>query len=142
MKKLILLIVLVPFFAFNNQSNSKDFVGKWIGGDKNGVGAVIFDKEGYAAFEIGEQTIGGKDFVMNDKRGQMTYSINMDTEPIQIDFTLTKLDSREQKILLAIAEFIDADAINFAVSFDDVRPASFNDDAIILTRVKPYRPKK
>lgn len=136
MKKLNLLIVLVPFFAFSHQSNSKTFVGNGLERIKM-VLAVIFDKEGDAAFDIGEQTIGGKDFVMNDKRDEMTYRINMHTEPIQIDFTLIKLDSGEQKILFAIAEFIDADAINFAVSFDDMRPASFNVDAITLTRVKP-----
>lgn len=136
MKKHNLLIVLVPFFAFSHQSNSKTFVGNGLERIKM-VLAVIFDKEGDSAFDIGEQTIGGKDFVMNDKRDQMTYRINMHTEPIQIDFTLTKLDSGEQKILFAIAEFIDADAINFAVSFDDMRPASFIDDAITLTRVKP-----
>ncbi|MCK0115304.1 hypothetical protein [Gelidibacter sp. F63206] len=137
MKRLILIIVLIPFFAFNIQNNPEDFVGKRVGSDNNDVGAVIFEKDGYAAFEIGGQIMGGKEFVINGKRGQMTYSINKETRPIQIDFILTKLESGEQKTLLAIAEFIEEDVINFALSFEDIRPSSFDEKSVILTRVKP-----
>lgn len=67
----------------------------------------------------------------------MTYSINKETKPIQIDFTLTKLESGEQKTLLAIAQFIEEDVINFALPFEDIRPSSFDEKSVILTRVKP-----
>lgn len=136
--KSLLIVILLPLFALNIQINPNNFVGKWVGDDKNTVGTIIFDKDGYAAFEIDGQLIGGKEFVLHGKKGQMTYSINKETKPFQIDFTLTKLASGEQKTILAIAEFINADVINFAVSFDNIRPTSFDDgNGIILTRDKP-----
>lgn len=41
--------------------------------------------------------MGGRDFVLNGKKGERNYSINLDTHPIAIDFTVTKLDSGEQR---------------------------------------------
>ncbi|MBU2922323.1 hypothetical protein KO504_13300 [Winogradskyella psychrotolerans] len=134
--KYLFTLFIIPTLLLNTTTNTNDFIGKWKGEDKNEIGYIIFDDEGYASFEINGQTIGGKEFFMNGKKGKMTYTINYDTNPIEVDFTMTKIESGESKKMLGIAEFTDEDTLKFNINFDAARPTEFDDDSIILTRVK------
>lgn len=134
--KHLLAFFIIPLVLLNTTSQKDTFVGKWIGEDQNEIGYLIFDNEGYAAFEINGQVMGGKEFIMNGQKGKMTYSINYGTTPIEVDFTVTKVESGESKKILGIAEFTDKDTMNFDMSFDDERPTEFAENSITLKRVK------
>lgn len=132
----LLFLFLITSATVKAQNNT-DFLGKWIGDDGSEIGYVIFDKDGYVAFETQGQIIGGKEFVMNGEKGTMTYEINTETTPIELDFTITKLASGESKIIRCIAEFEAKDIMKFALAFDADRPTDFNgNSSIVLKRVK------
>lgn len=137
MKKILLLLLAFSFLSFTIEKDNSKFIGKWIGVAKNDIGFITFDSEGYAYFEINGQLFGGKDFIFQGKRGKMTYEINRNLMPIHVDFTVTKLESGEQKKLLCIANFIDDDTMQFAINFEQIRPIEFNDEnSIVFKREK------
>ena len=127
---------IIPLFLLNTTSQKEDFIGKWTGEDQGEIGFIIFDDEGYAAFEVEGQILGGKEFFMNGKKGKMTYTINYEMNPIEVDFTMTKIESGESKIILGIAEFTDKNTMTFDMTFDTERPSEFGDNSITLKRVK------
>ena len=135
MKNLILLFLVVSPWSMTIENDKEKFVGKWIGDDKYQIGPINFDSEGYAFFEIEGQIFGGKEFVLEGEKGKMTYEINTETNPIQVDLIITKLEHGEQIMLLCIAEFIDDDNMKFAVSFEGQRPTKFDsENSIVLKR--------
>jgi hypothetical protein len=137
MKKIVLLLLATILMSATAKNAEPNFVGKWTGDDNKEVGFITFDKEGYASFEVKGQVLGGKEFEMNGQKGKMTYEINTKTNPIQVDFIITKLDTGEEKRMLCIAEFIDKNTMNFALNFDNIRPKDFQSkNAIVLTREK------
>ena len=137
MKKILILFLMIPLLSMTIENEKAKFVGKWIGEDEKEIGYLNFDSEGYAFFEIQGQIFGGKEFVFDGKKGKMTYEINNETNPIQVDLTVTKLESGEQKKLLCIAEFIDNDTMRFAITFEEKRPTEFDsENSIIFKREK------
>ena len=134
--KYVFTFLIIPLFLLNSTSQKEDFIGKWKGEDQGEIGFISFDTEGYAAFEIEGQLMGGKEFYMNGQKGKMTYTINTKTSPIEVDFILTKVITSESKKILGIAEFLDKDTMNFNMSFDATRPSEFGENAITLKRVK------
>jgi len=137
MKKLIALLFIIPLISFDTIQEPSDFLGRWTGEDKGNIGFINFDKEGYASFEIQGQVIGGKEFLLEGKKGSMTYKVNMDTDPIEIDFTITKLETKEQKSLLAIVKFEDNNNMRIAIDFNAARPTDFDgENAMTLKRVE------
>ncbi|SDI12359.1 hypothetical protein [Winogradskyella thalassocola] len=134
--KYLFTFFIIPVLLLSTTTQKEVFVGKWIGEDQNEIGYLVFDNEGYAAFEINGQVMGGKEFYMKGKKGKMTYSINYDTTPIEVDFTLTKIESGESKKILGIAEFTDKNTLNFNMSFDTDRPTEFGEDTMVLKRVQ------
>ncbi|NRR91642.1 hypothetical protein HSX10_08720 [Winogradskyella undariae] len=136
MMKYLFTFFFIPLFLLSSTSQKETFVGKWIGEDQNEIGYLIFDNEGYAAFEINGQVMGGKKFIMKGEKGKMTYTVNYNTTPIEIDLKVTKIESGESQNILAIAEFTDKDTMNFNLSFDNVRPTEFDKNSITLKRVK------
>ncbi|MGJ8549724.1 hypothetical protein [Winogradskyella wichelsiae] len=134
--KYLISFFIAPLFILSAVSQKETFIGKWTAEDHNEIGYLLFDSEGYAAFEISGQIMGGKEFYINDQKGKMTYAINYETTPIEIDFTLTKIESGESKKLLGIAEFTDKNTVNFNINFDNVRPSQFDKNSITLKRVK------
>ena len=137
MKKILMLFLIIPLLSMTIENDRAKFVGKWIGEDKNEIGHLNFDSEGYAFFEYQGEILGGKEFVFNGKKGKMTYEINDKTNPIKVDLIVTKLDSGEQKKLLCIAEFINNDTMKFAINFEGKRPTEFDsENSIILKREK------
>jgi len=137
MKKLIILLFIIPLLSMTTENDKAKFIGKWIGEDKKDIGYLNFDSEGYAYFEIQGQIMGGKEFVQNGKKVSMTYEINSETEPIQVDLIVTLLETKEQKKLLCISNFIDDNTMEFAIGFEGIRPTKFDsENSIILKREK------
>jgi len=137
MKKIIILLLVIPLLSLTIEKDNTKFIGKWIGEDGKEIGYLNFDLEGYAYFEIQGQIFGGKEFVFDGKKGKMTYEINNETNPIQVDLIVTKLESKEQKKLLCIANFIDDDTMEFAINFGENRPIEFDsENSIIFKREK------
>jgi len=132
MKKVFILLLVIPLLSFQNSQIPKEFIGSWKGEDKGEVGSIIFDANGYATFVIDGQKIGGKEFVLSGKKGNMTYTINSKVSPIQIDFKITKLESGESKRILAIAEFFDNNTLKVAINLDKDRPINFEGDNAII----------
>ncbi len=137
MKKSFIILLLIPFLAFKSSPSNKDFIGKWTGEDANKIGYITFDSEGYAAFEIDGQVMGGKEFELNGEKGNMIYTINDTTDPIEVDLILTKFNTGEKKTMLCIAKFEGTDTMYFAMGFDSARPTNFEaDETLLLKRVK------
>lgn len=137
MRKLLVLLLLIPLLSMTTENDRDKFIGKWVGEDKNELGYLNFDPDGYAYFEIKGRKFGGKEFVMNGEKGKMTYEINSETHPIQVDLIVTKLESGEQHKLLCIAEFIDNDTMQFEMNFENNRPTDFDtDNSIIFIRAQ------
>lgn len=137
MKRIFILLFIFPLLSMTIENDKAKFVGKWIGEDENEIGSLNFDADGYAFFEIEGQIFGGKEFVYDGKKGSMTYMVNSETNPIEVDLIVTKLESKAQKKLLCIASFIDNDTMRFAISFEENRPLGFeSEDAIIFKREK------
>lgn len=137
MKKLLVILYILPLLSFNIIQEPFDIVGRWSGEDKGDIGFINFDKEGYASFETQGQIIGGKEFLLDGKKGSMRYKINTFTDPVEIDFTITKIKTKEEKKLLAIVKTIDKDNIIIAMTFGGIRPISFDDgNSMTLTRVR------
>ena len=128
MKKLLLLFI-IPFFAFQSNQTEVSIIGKWKGEEKGDIGFVSFDKEGYTIFETGDQKMGGKEFTMNGKKAKMTYNVNTEVKPIALDLIITILENNESKSMLGIIEFEGEDKMHMALGFDgSSRPTEFNDD--------------
>ncbi len=138
MKKLIILLLSFTFLSMTVKNDRTKFVGKWIGEDGKEIGYLNFDSEGYAFFEFQGQIFGGKEFVFDGKKGKMTYEVNSETNPTQLDFTVTKLESSEQKKLLCIVEFLDIHTMKLAMNFEEIRPVEFNTDNSIIFKREKY----
>lgn len=137
MKRFLVLFLVVPLLSMTIENDRAKFIGKWIGEDEKDIGYLNFDSEGYAYFEIQGQIMGGKEFVQNEKKGSMTYEINNKTKPIQVDLVVTMFESKEQKKLLCISNFINDDTMEFAIGFEGIRPTKFDsENSIILKREK------
>jgi hypothetical protein len=137
MKKLFILLIILPLLSFNSNFNPDYLIGKWIEEDKGEIGFITFDKEGYVSFEIDGQVIGGKEFVLDGKKGKMTYEVNVEKEPIEIDFTVTKIESNESKKMLCIAKFEDENNMILTTIFSSERPTEFNKkNSIKLKRIE------
>ncbi|MEM6380816.1 MAG: hypothetical protein AAF705_21745 [Bacteroidota bacterium] len=137
MKKLIIVLLAIPLLSFNAQIDNSNFVGRWVGEDEKEVGYMNFDKEGYAFFEVEGQILGGKEFVIDGEKGEMTYEVNEKTSPIQLDLIITKLATQDQRKLLCIVNFIDDDTMEIAMGFENVRPMVFDsENSMIFKRDK------
>jgi hypothetical protein len=137
MRKLCILFLALSFLSFIPKTETNQFVGRWTGEDNGDIGYMVFDAEGYAPFEIKGQVFGGKEFTLQGKKGSMMYEINNTTKPIEVDFIVTQLETGEQKRMLCIAKFTDANNMRFAMGFNNTRPTEFTElNAIRLKREK------
>lgn len=134
MKKLLILLLTVPLLSLTVEKDNTKFIGKWAGEDEEEIAYLNFNSDGFASFEIGGQIMGGKEFVLNGKKGSMTYEINSKTNPIQVDLIVTMTENQEQKKMLCIADFIDNDTMKFAIGFDENRPNEFDSENSLVFR--------
>ena len=115
-------------------------IGKWSVLDSNSTsGFISFDKDGYALIKEDDgPVIGGREFILEGRKGQISYSVNYDKKPIEIDLIITELDSNRELRMLCIAEFIDQDTLLFTYSFDiAARPLDFDSHEVLtLKRTK------
>ncbi|MCF8331298.1 MAG: hypothetical protein K9H84_02515 [Bacteroidales bacterium] len=89
MKKILLVLILLPCIALGQQDSSINLTGKWVGVDETkAYGFFQFLDDGYAIIGIGDEVIGGKSFSIEGKDGSLTYKVNMDVEPIEILLTI------------------------------------------------------
>lgn len=130
MKKLLLLLVVIPLLSFTTKQDQ--FSGRWVGDDQGKIGYINFEEGGFASFEIQGQIYGGKEFEMKGEKAKFMYEVNQDTDPTQVDFIMTIIESGEQKSLLCIANIIDTNTMQLALNFNNVRPTSFDTDETIL----------
>lgn len=156
MKKLVLAIIiaivgLCTYWNLGSENNIGHtslyhvvhsdtlFIGLWKGIDKSEVGYLSLEKEGFAYFVIGNDTLGGSDFMQGGHRASMTYEIDYSTSPNSIDFVVySKELNNEVGRLPGIFEFIDRRKVRLSLNFtDDKRPDNFNegDDMIVLKKV-------
>lgn len=134
--KYLFTFFIFTLFVFNTSNPKEDIIGKWKSDQIKEIEFFTFDAEGYASFESQGQTLGGKEFSIDGEKGKMTYSINIETTPIEIDYTVTKLQSGESKKILGILEFIDTNSIKIDLKFDEERPTNFSEESFLIQRVK------
>jgi hypothetical protein len=136
MKKVIVLLLLIPTLSFNIKPNKVDIVGKWSGKDKNEIGSFIFESDGYAKIELRGQLTGGKNFKMGDKSAKMTYKYYADKKPVEIDIIISELNGKHINTIYLFAEFKDNNTMKVAfLRGGKNRPKIFTDNnSIILTR--------
>jgi uncharacterized protein (TIGR03067 family) len=138
MKKLLLLLFILPLFSFNPTTSDVDIFGRWTGEDKGDIGSLTFDKEGYAMFEFDGEVMGGREYIHSGLKAKMTYELNQETKPMEIDFIITFLESGESERLLGIIEMEGSDKLHLALGFGQTeRPDTFTDDnSIYFSRDK------
>ena len=139
LKKSLTLFLLFTFLSVNAQTTKDQLIGKWKGEDGKEIGYMTFDSQGYAAFEVNGQIIGGKEFELDGKKGMMEYQIiSQEKDLIKLDFIVTVFEKpKKVKSLMSIFKIIDYDTIKVALGFNDIRPTEFDvDNSIILKREK------
>lgn len=138
MKKIILLLlVTLSLTSFNTVDDTQfNIVGRWKGSDKKSVGFIIFQADGYAYFEENGKKMGGKNFVQNGKKANMTYKFEQTGKMMKIDIVVKIVGEKMSHSLLGIAEKIDANTFKLQLGYNNVRPKTFDkNETVIFTRV-------
>ena len=140
MKKFIfLLVITLSLNSFTSlEKPAFNIVGKWRGNDKKEIGYIVFQEDGYAYFEDSKgNKMGGKDFVENGKKGNMTYKFDDSEALMKIDFIVKIVGEKHSNALLGIAQKIDNDSFKLCLSFENVRPKTFSkEETVVFTRVQ------
>ncbi|WP_395044218.1 hypothetical protein [Flavobacterium sp.] len=136
MKKLLFTFLIILLLSFN-QDNYKH-IGEWQGNDETGqVGTLILDKNNNITFKIGNETMGGNDFVINGIKAELKYEIDYSKIPIEIDFVgYEKGNTLEKGRMKGIIKFVSDDKLEMASNFNDERPENFNENSIVLNKIK------
>ena len=115
------------------------FVGIWLSETDNGIMILHLDPEGFATIKFEQRTIGGKEWVYEGEKAIMTYEINTETSPTQLDIIITKLESGQQDYWRGIIKLVDTDFMKFATFYkwNGDRPTKFSSEFTrTFTRVK------
>ena len=140
MKKIALLLVIVAALPSFTIPDTFQFslVGRWkSSGNNDAIDYLIFEKDGHATMQKGNETIGGKNIGNGSQKGKMTYSTNFSAKPAQIDFILTRLDTQQEMRIKGIVHVIIDIEIKVAINNDPtVRPKSFDASAMLFKRAK------
>jgi len=128
-------IILILISSFTHSDNK--LIGKWKNDNDGSVTYYTFDKEGYATIENNEIAIGGRSSISNGVKFKMTYVVNYETTPIELDIISTDLSTgAEITRMKGIVEFISADKIKMLLGTES-RPTEFIDsDAYVFTLVQ------
>ena len=141
-----ILALLLAFLLTATWVSAQDrHLGHWQGEDQSEVGYMILDKEGFAAFIIEGDTLGGPSFVLEGLEAFMTYEIDYAAEPFTIDFILsTSEDGAELGRLPGIFEFPERNQMHLCVNFGgQERPTTFvEEDSIVFERVDKSKKKE
>jgi hypothetical protein len=135
MKRIFILLFVLPIMSMTIETDNSLFIGNWIGNDKGSIGKMTFDKAGFAWLEINGELIGGKESELGGTKRSLTYEINSQVDPIEVDLIKTDLESGKESRMLCIVRFIDNNTMEFASNFGGNRPKEFNpENSIILKR--------
>lgn len=135
MKRIFILLFVLPIMSMTIERDQSLFIGNWVGNDQGTIGKMTFDKEGFAWLEINGELIGGKESELDGAKKSLTYEINSEVDPIEVDLIKTDLDSKKETRMLCIARFIDNNTMKLASNFGGKRPKAFNpENSIILKR--------
>ena len=132
MKKILILLLIIPLLSFLPINHKDKFVGKWKADDGREVGFLNFESSGIAFIEVNGQVLGGKEFNMNGKIMTITYEANFEANPITLDIIVTRIENGEQKKMLCIADFINDNTMRFAINLEEKRPTNFSDKNTVI----------
>lgn len=138
-KRFSLLLISILLFSSFTIDADKTYVGKWKGEDKGDIGFLTLSHDGYATFEIGEQTMGGKSFNQQGVDASMKYTVGTSSKPYSIDFIIiNNTENKELGRLKGIIEMTDSNTMKMAMTFGGgtTRPTDFSADAITFNRAK------
>ncbi len=83
--KLLIILFIISSFSLT-QTNTKH-IGEWQGKDEaKQVGILILDQNNNVTFKMGNESLGGKDFIINGINAELKYEIDYSKNPIEIDF--------------------------------------------------------
>ena len=134
--KHFLILVFSIGISLNVVAQDDGFIGRWTGEDQGEIGFLEFDSEGYAKFEINNETLGGEDFTIRDHKASLTYEVNRGADPIELDLIITVENLGGVRSMLCIVEFVDEETMLLAMGFDDKRPTTFDsNNSIELKKV-------
>ncbi len=133
MKTLLTLLLLT--FSISVTAQQEKLIGSWTGEDQGEVGSVIFEADGYCAFVIGGQKLGGKEFDMDGVKGSMTYTLDDSSKPLKITMTMTEIVSGDSSNIYGLIRFLDNETIEFALGSPGVPIYEFTkENSIKLTK--------
>ena len=69
-------------------------IGTWHATDDGKLGYVKFAEDGFAWFIVDDNPIGGPAFMLDSVECNLTYTINYDVNPYQVDFVVKDNDSQ------------------------------------------------
>jgi hypothetical protein len=136
------ICILAAFLLPTITHGQNNLVGKWIdkAGQENGY--FRLDSSGYAIIVLNNDTLGGKEFMINGHKASLAYEVDSISVPFKIDFIATDLDyNKEAGRLLGIFTFITKERIRLCVNFNGGdRPLDFSEkgkgETYILTKAK------
>lgn len=135
--------IALLFMLFTSVAFAQDkHVGLWKGTSDGEVGYFELDSEGYAKITTDGETMGGKDFIVEDIHAKLTYTVDYSADPHPIDFILATVeDSEEFGRFIGIIQFISKDEMKIRIDFENTgRPTDFlpegNENTILLKKVK------
>lgn len=136
-----LLILWITLSFTTTTLSAQSLIGKWKGEDGGEVGIITFDKEGYVAFTVNGESIGGKAYKVEGMVFDMVYEIDDTVTPHTMDFVIS-MDGSELEVsrMEGIYRFDDDKTLVINMKFDGSgRPEAFDDssdDQIRLTKTK------
>lgn len=116
MKKIAIIILLAGFIiSCNSQEKISDFkiVGKWKSEDDSGCAYFFFTESGFAHFEF-EKVKMDSIFTRNGKNYNLTYEIDYNSKPINLDLLLQNIETKKGMKMLGMIEIINRNEILFA----------------------------
>jgi len=132
MKKILLVLLVLPLLMSLATKTTENIVGEWEGKEHDKVFSLIFDKEGYVYYKQNDQIEGGKQFSIDGKTATLAYVFDKTTEPYQLDIILTDHGTDESKTSLGIVNFINDDTIEIALGGLNERPTDFTGSASLV----------
>lgn len=140
MKKIIVLLLMAAILPSYSPIEPYKFslTGKWKSIDTHdSIDYLIFEADGHAAMQRGNEIIGGKEFGEGSKKGKMTYTVDFSMKPAHLDFIVTRLDTKDEMRIKSIIEVINDNEIKVAINSNpDGRPKTFDESTIMFRKVK------
>jgi hypothetical protein len=134
-------LILLIFVLHCCSNTYEKHIGEWKGESKGEVGSLILDKTKHAVLVIGNEVIGGDDFVIQgDKQGVCKYEIDYSKNPIWLDIVIyEKGKSEELGRLKGIVRFLTDSKMEYRIGFEGKRFENFDpedqENTIVLDKV-------